>query len=1418
MSREGRPTESRGVSGSNPDQSRSRMQRVTGVTRILLDTAKEFTDCFPPLKSALGGVTALIDRYEQFEDVKDVIKDLKPQLDRFKQNITRTSVDGDPEETRRRKELTSALEEIEKRSRELLAKSMVARFARKDSGEVARLVERLREVITHYQMSQRQAIYDRITNLTSSLDTLLKLHEKSPGVKNDLDSVMARLDRLYLEEDNDDGSWDENEHEHRVKLFDTLRIIEDNWNVLYNRVNTQGYKESQDDIQAASAMADDIRDAVIDYQVALQRAIYDKSCRLIDAADLSVLNSCRRAHRAGYQHGDRKGCLRGTRETVLNEIEWWARDFEKSPVFWLNGLAGTGKSTIAQTVSERIFGDGLLGASFFCSRDFEDRSDLRLIFPTLAFQLAHKYPTFRSVLIPLLRSNPDIVDESLTSQMEGLIVEPLKSADVWTVIVIDALDECKDEESSSAILSVLGRIIEQIPKVKFFITGRPEPRIKTGFRLPLLVDSTGVFVLHDVHPPLINSDIRLFLKHELSEVARRRRVEGWPSDEHVDMLCHRAAGLFVYAVATVKFLDSNTRLPKQQLDKVLNFPEHTAHEGKTRFNSKTTLDSLYTSILKTAFSEEDVEVDSKVRSTIGTVVLLVNPLPPSAIAELVGLDPNEVTQFLTLLQSLLAFDEDSSQPVKPFHKSFPDFITDPSRCTDTRFWVSPKVLHLELAMNCLRVMNDGLEQNLLSLPDYALNSEVEDLETRTNDRISNTLQYACRSWHNHLTKTEGDVADVASLLRIFLEEKFLAWLEVVSVLGAVRGAIAGLEQLIPWLREVPGNEELLDTARDYSHFVARFSEPISVSATHIYHSALELSPLSSIVRRLYYCQRHSSLPRVAVGTEESWGEGIIIPKGHHPSCTWSPCGQFIAAQSLGAVEIRDSLNLELLSTLKPAEPTPDEVISLLAYSTDGRSIASLSGTSLVIWDIQTGGVAKEVDHDVGAWNTSLLWSLDGSTIGIVENKSGGARTYFVHAYDVTSGAMHSPVAFESRDEPHLWAYGTSFRALTTEGDSQVDAINIFEVGSILTKVESFHIGSMGGYLEIKSFSQTTHRISCSVSLSLIILDIRDSRYLLKEGKGGRFSSHCFSSDGSLFAAFQNSSVHIWKYTSGRYIKWREFSAPGSTYGLDFLRFSPTSPSLLGFFIDFLTLWRLDSPPFHADPVGHRQLIGLSRCGGYIVAGHKGDSIVTITNFLPKTPPCVIDTGVAIRTLALTGNILLALGPKTIAAWRLTEEGTVDGVLADGRASSDNTIWTISVSKRPGLYVGDQTVAIERGGNVIHAYHTETGEVLKPVRKILRPFPRLWGTPLNAMGNLHEHEWADQRGVLNCPRDHRWGTLYKGSELVSRETLGEGWVKDPEGKRLLWLPVKWRNPDRIVGQSCTVLWFDSVGGGTVIIKF
>ena len=426
-----------------------------------------------------------------------------------------------------------------------------------------------------------------------------------------------------------------------------------------------------------------------------------------------------------------------------------------------------------------------------------DRSDLQFIFPTLAIQLARKYPEFRSILAPLIQSYPGIADESLYNQMERMIVQPLIESEISTVIIIDALDECKDEEPASAILSVLGQFVSQVPKVKFFLTGRPEPRIREGFRLPQMAEVTDVFVLHQVEPSQVDSDIRQFFRHSFLGLAGRRHgLGGWPTEEQLDRLCERAAGLFVYAVATVKFIDHRNNNPKNQLDRLLQSPESSAREGKTEFKMDTTLDLLYTTILQEAFSRDDPEDDPKTRSILGAVVLATNPLSPSTIATLLGFDTEDVFLRLSSVHSLLFLRDDIDHPVRPFHKSFPDFITDPTRCTDPRFHVSPPDHHLELLIGGLELMNQRLEKNMCNIPDAVTNSEVDDLQERTEQYIGHCLQYACKSWHKHfvnLRTVPGHMSKITFILHRFLEEKFLSWLEVLSLLGTVRDAVDALE-------------------------------------------------------------------------------------------------------------------------------------------------------------------------------------------------------------------------------------------------------------------------------------------------------------------------------------------------------------------------------------------------------------------------------------------------------------------------------------------------------------------------------------------------------------------------------------------------------------------------------------------------
>ncbi|KAF2189400.1 hypothetical protein K469DRAFT_523265, partial [Zopfia rhizophila CBS 207.26] len=55
-------------------------------------------------------------------------------------------------------------------------------------------------------------------------------------------------------------------------------------------------------------------------------------------------------------------CLRSTRVELLSQITEWAKDKNSKPNFWLNGMASTGKSTIARTVAQSFANQRQLGA------------------------------------------------------------------------------------------------------------------------------------------------------------------------------------------------------------------------------------------------------------------------------------------------------------------------------------------------------------------------------------------------------------------------------------------------------------------------------------------------------------------------------------------------------------------------------------------------------------------------------------------------------------------------------------------------------------------------------------------------------------------------------------------------------------------------------------------------------------------------------------------------------------------------------------------------------------------------------------------------------------------------------------------------------------------------------------------------
>lgn len=398
---------------------------------------------------------------------------------------------------------------------------------------------------------------------------------------------------------------------------------------------------------------------------------------------------------AFYCSDDHACCLEGTRTKILKYLEEWSNDCGAEQICWLNECAGSGKSTIAQSLAGWLDSERKLGASFFCSRASRNKSDPRAIFPAIAYQLAmSSHPeasAFREALVHVLRARPDFMSLSIKNQLSELVVRPLKASGMACCILLDALDECQDDDPTSVVLSRLAEVITEIKLVKFFVTSRPEVNIRSAFHLPLLQSVTRTVKL-DAEGVLVSDialDIRRFLERKLVDIFVTRGVASidnqWPTDSKdadLEKLTQRANGLFVFAATTVKFVAS-TRLGHNPAKRLATLVAgDTVHEGLIG------IDALYMQILDAlCLSEDDTENLTLLQSILRLLISTREPLNIAKLAKKLGVDDIQVQVTLGSLRSVLKVPEDFDDQVYFYHRSFPEFLTNRSRCRNAHFYI-----------------------------------------------------------------------------------------------------------------------------------------------------------------------------------------------------------------------------------------------------------------------------------------------------------------------------------------------------------------------------------------------------------------------------------------------------------------------------------------------------------------------------------------------------------------------------------------------------------------------------------------------------------------------------------------------------------------------------------------------------------
>lgn len=505
-----------------------------------------------------------------------------------------------------------------------------------------------------------------------------------------------------------------------------------------------------------------------------------------------------RAEGAAYNSDGaiKRQCLPKTRVNILQEIFAWADRSDQSRIFWLRGIAGTGKSTIAATIAHRLEENTQLGASFFFSKNKADRSRATEVFTELAFQLA-KVQYLGQPIHDAIAENPGIAKQSLYNQWKRLIFEPVSKLQANSnskplVFVLDALDECNDDGDIQCILQFLAEV--QMLKgiqLRIFITSRPETPIRLGFdKMPGILHQD--LDLHDISPSIINNDISIFFEFKFNEIRDKLSVAAdWPGEQTIGRLVQSSGRLFIWAETACRFIDQGGgKFAQSRLDALLNNSPETKPEKA--------LDKIYTTVLersvKDAYTESEKETHCKlVRDTLGAIVTLFSPLPTVFLAKLLNLPHNDVHHTLMDLCSILELPKGQDQPIGLHHPSFRDFLLDNKRCQDSQFSVVKKEAHYILAKNCIRILDQGLKRNICCLQSPgALATDVPDDDKR--NCLPGELQYACRYWVDHFLQAEPSLSDEEDLC-LFLKEHFLHWLEALAILGCISDGVTMITEL-----------------------------------------------------------------------------------------------------------------------------------------------------------------------------------------------------------------------------------------------------------------------------------------------------------------------------------------------------------------------------------------------------------------------------------------------------------------------------------------------------------------------------------------------------------------------------------------------------------------------------------------------